>query len=318
MITSRIIGCGSYLPQRIVTNFDLSKFIDTSDEWIKTRTGISQRHIAGNYEFTSNLAYNAALSALTNAKISELDLDLIIVATTTPDNTFPSVAAKLQGMLNLKTIPAFDIQAVCSGFIYGLHIADGLIAANKYETILLVCAEKMTSILDWQDRRTCVLFGDGAGAVILQRSYSNSGIIDSKIYSNGNYYDALYTNGGASSTGTSGVIKMNGKEVFKHGVEKMPASILELLDNNKLTIKDVAYVIPHQANVRMLDNIAERLNVDKDKIIKTIDKHANCSSASIPLALNDLVSSGKLKNGDLLVFTAFAGGFAWGTALVRW
>lgn len=318
MISSKIIGCGSYLPSNILTNSDLAKIVDTSDEWIQARTGIKHRHIARSNEFTSDLAYNAALAALDNAKISELDIDLIIVATTTPDNTFPSVAAKLQGKLNLKNVPAFDIQAVCSGFIYGLSIANALIASNKYETILLVCAEKMSSLLDWQDRSTCVLFGDGAGAVVLQRSYSNSKIIDTDIQSDGTYYDTLYTDGGPSSNGFSGKIKMNGKETFRQGVEKMPASILELLNKNNLTIKDVDFLIPHQANIRIIDNIIERLKFDTKKVIKTIDHHANCSAASIPLALCELVSSGKLKTGDLIVFTAFGGGFTWGSAIIRW
>lgn len=317
-MASKIIGCGAYLPERIVTNFDLEKLVDTSDEWIHSRTGISQRHIARDDEFTSHLAFAAAKNAIADANIQISDIDLIMVATNTPDNSFPSVANKLQSLLGAGQIPSFDLQAICSGFLYGLQLADSLIASNKYRTILFVCADKMTSLLDWTDRSTCVLFGDGAGAVILQHSKSNSRIIDSKIYSDGSYYDILYTDGGVSTTGKSGKIKMNGKEVFRNAVEKMASSITEILLHNNIELKDIDHVVPHQANIRIITNIAERLNIDQNKIVATINKHGNCSAASIPIALSELKSSGKIKSNDLIIFTAAGAGFTWGSALLRW
>ncbi|RTK92670.1 MAG: ketoacyl-ACP synthase III [Rickettsiales bacterium] len=317
-MASKIIGCGGYLPQKVLTNDDLAQFIDTSDEWIRTRTGIAKRYIAAENEFSSHMAHEAALAAITDASISVEEIDLIIVCSNTPDNSFPGVANKLQSYLNLKNTPSFDLQAICSGFIYGLHIADGMIKSGMYKTILLVCAEKMSSLLDWQDRSTAVLFGDGAGAIILQHSDSNAGIIDSHINSDGSMYDILYTNGGVSSTKTSGTIQMNGPEVFKMAIEKMSSSVNQIMQKNNFTLADIDYFIPHQANIRIINNIATKLGIDFAKVITTIEKHANCSAASIPLALNDLKKTNKIKSGDIIVFTAFGAGATWGSAIIRW
>jgi 3-oxoacyl-[acyl-carrier-protein] synthase-3 len=317
-MASRIIGVGGYLPQKIVTNDDLAKSIDTSDEWIRSRTGITKRHIAAAEEYSSHMGHQAALEAIKDAGINPNDIDLIITCTNTPDNSFPSVANKIQGYLNLGTIPSFDLQAICSGFIYGMHVADSMIKSGKYATILLICADKMSSLLDWQDRKTCVLFGDGAGAVILQQDESDSGIIDSEIHSDGSMYDILYADGGVSMNQRSGTVQMDGKEVFKAAIEKMAESLSHLLSVNNIDAKDIAYFIPHQANLRIIDNLASRLNLDKDKIVVTIDEHANCSASSIPLALSELKKSKKVKSGDLLAFTAFGAGATWGSIIVRW
>ncbi len=317
-MASKIIGTGGYLPEKIVSNFDLEKSTDTTDEWIRSRTGITQRHIAANDEFTSHLGYKAALEALNIARISKDEIDLIITCTNTPDNTFPSTANRIQSYLGIKNVPSFDLQAICSGFIYGLQVADGMIKSGKYKTILLICADKMSSILNWEDRKTCVLFGDGAGAIILQSSDSNSGIIDCDIFSDGSCYDMLYTNGGVSTTGKSGFIQMSGPEVFKKAVEKMPESVYNILKKNSLTLNDVTYIIPHQANLRIINNMVNQFGVDSNKVIVTLDKHANCSAASIPLALAQLNLTNTIKSGDIIVFTAFGAGATWGAAIARW
>lgn len=318
-MTCKIIGCGEYLPSKIVSNDELTKFVDTSDEWIRTRTGIVQRHVAGDLEYTSHLALKSAEKAIADAGISANDIDLIITCTTTPDNSFPSVATKLQGYLGLTNIPSFDLQAVCAGFVYGLQIANSLISSGKYKTILLIGAEKMTSLLDWSDRSTCVLFGDGAGSVILQRSSDTSGIIDSNIFSSGADYEILYTNGGVSmNNNSSGKIIMQGQKLFRHAVEKMQQSIEELLRNNNFTVNDIDYFIPHQANIRIINKLAELLNIEEHKIVKTVSIHANCSAASIPLALNTLKASGKIKKGDIILFSAIGAGLTWGSTLIRW
>lgn len=317
-MASKIIGTGGYLPEKIVSNFDLEKSTDTTDEWIRSRTGITQRHIAANDEFTSHLGYKAALEALNIARISKDEIDLIITCTNTPDNTFPSTANRIQSYLGIKNVPSFDLQAICSGFIYGLQVADGMIKSGKYKTILLICADKMSSILNWEDRKTCVLFGDGAGAIILQSSDSNSGIIDCDIFSDGSCYDMLYTNGGVSTTGKSGFIQMSGSEVFKKAVEKMPESVYNILKKNNLTLNDVTYIIPHQANLRIINNMVNQFGVDSNKVIVTLDKHANCSAASIPLALAQLNLTNVIKSGDIIVFTAFGAGATWGAAIARW
>lgn len=317
-MSCKILGCGAYLPERIITNAELSLSVDTNDEWIHSRTGILQRHIAAYDEYTSHLAIKASQNAIDDAGLNPASIDLIITCTTTPDNSFPSTASKLQGYLGLGNVPSFDLQAVCSGFIYGLHVADSLIKSRKYKTILLVGAEKMSSLMDWSDRATCILFGDGAGAVILQYSDDNSGIIDSNIYSDGRYHDILYTDGGVSSNGKTGKIKMKGQEVFRHAVEKMSKIAEEILHNNNFTIDDVNHFIPHQANVRIIDAVVERLKINPSKVVKTVAKHANCSAASIPLALASLKSYGNIKKGDLLLFTAIGAGVTWGSALIRW
>ncbi|WP_341747621.1 beta-ketoacyl-ACP synthase III [Candidatus Tisiphia endosymbiont of Dascillus cervinus] len=314
----KILGCGAYLPERIVNNAELSLSVDTNDEWIRSRTGILQRHIAGNDEYTSHLALKASQNALDDAGLKASSIDLIITCSTTPDNSFPSIASKLQGYLGLNNVPSFDLQAVCSGFVYGLHVADSLIESRKYRTILLVGAEKMSSLLDWSDRTTCVLFGDGAGTVILQYSEDSSGIIDSNIYSDGRYFDILYTDGGVSTDGKSGKIKMKGREVFRHAVEKMSKSAEYILHNNNFTIDDVNYFIPHQANIRIIDAVIERLKINPSKVVKTVAEHANCSAASIPLALASLKSYANIKKGDILLFTAIGAGITWGSVLIRW
>jgi 3-oxoacyl-[acyl-carrier-protein] synthase III len=314
----KILGCGHYLPKRVVSNIDLQKFVDTTDEWIVSRTGISQRHIARDDEYTSHLAFEAATQAIADSKIDKSEIDLIIVCTTTPDNSFPSVATKLQGYLELGCTPSFDLQAVCAGFIYGIEVADSLIKSGRYNTVLLVGAEKMSSVLDWSDRSTCVLFGDGAGAVIMQRDHSNSGIIDIKTFSDGKCYDILYTDGGVSTNGQSGKVKMKGPELYKYAIEKMGESVSEILKQNDLSPEDITYFIPHQANIRIINSLAERLKFDHNKVVKTVSKHANCSAASIPLALADLKSSKKLKKGDIILFTAFGAGLTWGSALLKW
>ena len=317
-MASKIIGCGGYLPEKVLTNDDLAKFIDTSDEWIRTRTGIRQRHIAAEGEFTSHMAHKAALAAIKDANINSKDIDLIVVCSNTPDNSFPGVANKLQGYLDLGQVPSFDIQAICSGFIYGIHVVDSMIKSGKYKTVLLVCADKMSALLDWQDRSTCVLFGDGAGAVILQHCDSNAGVIDSNIYSDGSMYDILYTDGGVSTNGKSGRVQMKGQEVFRRAIEKMSESVRQLLEVNGMSLSDIDHLVPHQANLRIIDGIAARFDIDSNKIVTTIERHANCSAASIPLALSELKSLKGIKPGKIVVFTAFGAGATWGAAIVRW
>jgi 3-oxoacyl-[acyl-carrier-protein] synthase-3 len=317
-MASRIVGSGGYLPEKILTNQDLAQLVETNDEWITSRTGIKQRHIAAEGEHSSHLAYKAALKAIENASIAKSDIDLIIVCTTTPDNSFPSVATKLQGYLGLGNVPSFDLQAVCSGFIYGMHIADSMLKGGKYKTILLVCSETMSSLLDWQDRKTCVLFGDGAGAVILQHDDSNSGIIDSIILSDGSLCDILYTDGGVGINGQSGKITMNGPEVFRNATGKMIESLENILKKNNINVDDIDFLIPHQANLRIINNIANKFGIDSEKVVSTIELHANCSAASIPLALSELNEQGKILPDNLLVFTAFGAGATWGSLIMRW
>lgn len=317
-MASRIIGCGGYLPNNVLTNRTLEKSLDTTDEWITSRTGIKQRFIAEVDEFTSHLAYKASLMAIENAGISKSEIDLIIVCTTTPDNSFPSVACKLQGLLGVGAIPAFDIQAVCCGFIYGLDIANNLLKSGAYKTILLTCAEKMSSLLDWNDRTTSILFGDGAGAIILRLDDTNQGIIDTAIYSDGTLGELLYTDGGVSSTKTAGCIQMNGNAVFKLAIEKMIESSTALLCKNDISISEIDYFVPHQANIRIIDHIANKMELSKERIILTIDQHANCSAASIPLALHFGMQQDKFKKNDLILFTAFGAGLTWGSAIYRY
>lgn len=316
---SRIIGCSGYLPPKVVTNKDLEKTIDTSHEWIVSRTGINQRHIAEQDQYTSHMAYKAAEAAILDSGINSDEIDLLIVCTNTPDNSFPGVANKIQSQLGLRNIPSFDLQAICSGFIYGMHVADSMMLSGKYRTVLLVCADKMSSLLDWSDRSTCVLFGDGAGAVILQKDKDvDSGIIDSHLYSDGSMYDILHTNGGVSMSQTSGNIAMKGPELFKKAVEKMSESVEIILDAHDLNVSDVDYIIPHQANIRIINSVANRLGISTDKFVITIEKHANCSAASIPLALADLRSTTNIESGKLILFTAFGAGTSWGSVLVKW
>jgi 3-oxoacyl-[acyl-carrier-protein] synthase-3 len=319
-MSSRIIGCGSYLPSYILTNEELTKSIDSTVEWIKTRTGIDERRIAKD-QSNLDMAYHASLLALENSGLQSHEIDLIIVATTSSDQIFPSLAVRLQGLLGLNNIPAFDIQAVCSGFIYGLHLADSLIKSKQYKNILLIGSEKMSQIIDWTDRSTCILFGDGAGALIIQSQDNQYGIIDSQIFSDGSKHDILfseYISNDQLDRKNYGTITMNGREVFKLAVNYMKSSIDNILQKNNLDISKIDLLIPHQANIRIIDALAEKLAMDDKKIVKTINIHSNCSAASIPLAIDHALKNNQLKSGDLVVLVAFGGGLTWGTCLLKW
>jgi len=325
---SEIIGCGSYLPERVVSNDELAETVDTSDEWIVARTGIRQRHIAADDEYTSDLALKAATRAIADAGIDVDDIDLVIVATSTPDKTFPATATKVQHKLNMKNGAAFDVQAVCSGFVYGMSVADSFIQSGKAKTVLLIGAETFSRILDWQDRSTCVLFGDGAGAVVIKAGPETNGqtngrnrergILSTHIHSDGATNDLLYVDGGPSSTGTVGHLRMNGPEVFRHAVTNLAAIVHEALDYNGLKASDIDWLVPHQANKRILDSTARKLGMSPDKIVVTVDRHANTSAASIPLALDMALKDGRIQRGDLILMEAMGGGLTWGAALVRW
>ena len=323
MIRARIIGCGACLPDNIVTNDDLAKIVDTSDEWIRERTGIRQRHIASPGENTSDLALGPARAALTDAGIDAGELDMIICATTTPDESFPATATIVQSRLGMSHGAAFDVQAVCSGFIYGLAVADSMIRTGAARTILLIGAETMSRLLDWTDRTTCVLFGDGAGAVVLQAhdglgDNSDQGLLNTRLFSDGRLHDMLYTDGGVSSTQTAGKLKMHGKEVFRHAVTNIAAAIQASLDAAGLTVADIDWFVPHQANQRILDGTARKLGIDTGRVISTVALHGNTSAASVPLALCVAVRDGRIKRGDLVLLEAMGGGFTWGAALLRW
>lgn len=323
MLRSRIIGCGGYLPKRLVTNHELAKTLDTSDEWIMARTGIRQRHIAAEGEMTSHLALNAARQALENAGVDAGDVDLIVLATSTPDETFPATATRVQAELGITRGAAFDVQAVCSGFIYALAVADNFLKLGQARTALVIGAETFSRILDWQDRGTCVLFGDGAGAVVLQAKTVRNlkkarGILSTHLHSDGRYHDLLYVDGGPSSTRTVGHLRMVGREVFKHAVNKLGAVVKEALKANDLTSSDIDWLVPHQANKRILDGTARKLRIDPSKVVVTVDQHANTSAASIPLALAKAVGDKLIKPGHLVLMEAMGGGFAWGSSLVRW
>jgi len=320
---SVILGCGSYLPTRVLTNDDLAKMVDTSDAWIFERTGIRRRHIASEGETTSDLALEAAKRALKHADIAASDLDLVIVATTTPDETFPSTATRIQARLGMTRGAAFDVQAVCSGFIYALSVADNFIKAGQAKTVLVIGAETMSRILDWSDRGTCVLFGDGAGAAVLSASEgkgtrSDRGILNTKIFSDGRLHDLLYTDGGVSSTRTAGHLRMQGREVFKHAVTNIANAIEESTRAEGLTPHDIDWFVPHQANQRILDGTARKLGISAERVISTIAEQGNTSAASVPLALTAAVQDGRIKRGDLVLMEAMGGGFTWGAALVRW
>ena len=311
--SSYILGCGSYLPKKIIKNNELPKKLKTSDEWIKTRTGIRQRHIADKKQFNSDLGFEAAQKAIKNSQISISNIDLIIVATSTPDHTFPSTATKIQGKLGIKKGFAFDIQAACSGFIYALSVADNYIVNNQAKNALVIGSEVFSRILDWNDRSTCVLFGDGAGAIVLGKNKKkNSGIISTELYSDGRHYDLLYVNGGVATNQKAGYVKMKGKEVFKHAVQKLVSCIEISLKKNNLKKNDIDWIVPHQANKRIMDMTAVKLGVSKDKVLATVDKYANTSSASIPLTLDYAVKKEIIKRGDIVVFEAIGGGLTWG------
>ena len=323
MRRSVFIGCGSYLPERVVTNSELAASVDTSDEWIVERTGIRERHIAASGEKTSDLAIAAARSALTVAAIEANEINLIIVATATPDETFPATATTVQSGLGMTRGAAFDVQAVCSGFIYALSIADNFIRAGSADTVLVVGAETFSRILDWKDRTTCVLFGDGAGAVVLRAAeakgeITDRGIHSTCIHSDGRMHDALYVDGGPSSTQTTGFLRMNGREVFRHAVVNLSAVITEALNGLGLTPTDLDWLVPHQANQRILEATAKRLGFPLSKVVSTIARHANTSAASVPLALAEAVGDGRIKQGQLVLMEAMGGGFTWGSCVARW
>ncbi len=320
---ARVVSCGAYLPERIITNAEMSSMVDTDDSWIRKRTGIKQRHVAADGERTSDLGLAAAKEALAAASLKPQDIDLIICATSTPDETFPATATRIQSRLGIKGGAAFDVQAVCSGFIYALSVANNFIRVGQAKRVLVVGAETFSRILDWSDRSTCVLFGDGAGAVVLERAVLNGvakprGILSTHIYSDGDHHDALYVDGGPGSTRTTGFLRMEGREVFKHAVVKMAEAIDAALEFNQLTPGDISWMVPHQANLRIIEAMAKRLNLPMDQVIVTVDKHANTSAASIPLALYAGVSDGRIKQDDVLLLEAMGGGFTWGSALLRW
>ncbi len=323
VLRSIIRGVGGHLPRRVVTNAELSKTIDTTDEWIRERTGIFQRHIADDSEMTSDLGAAAAKQALIRAGVDPIDIDLVICATATPDRTFPATAVKIQSMLGVTKGAAFDVQAVCSGFVYALTIADNFIKAGQSTRALVIGAETFSRILDWQDRGTCVLFGDGAGAVVLEAqpqhgTRDDRGIIATRIRSDGRYEDLLYVDGGPGSTKTTGFLRMNGREVFRHAVQKIYGVIEETLVETGYAADEIDLFIPHQANKRILDGIAKKLGVAPDKIVMTLDKHGNTSAASIPLALNQAFEDHRIKDGSLILMEAMGGGFTWGAVLARW
>lgn len=320
---SVVIGCGSYLPERILTNAELSEKVDTSDEWIQQRTGIQQRHIAAEGQNTSDLALRAAENAISAAGISVADIDLIVLATATPDETFPATATRVQAALGMRHGAAFDVQAVCTGFIYALNVADNFIRVGQAKTVLVIGAETFSRILDWEDRTTCVLFGDGAGAVVVQAqdgagTNTDRGILSNHIRSDGRHHDMLYVDGGPSSTRTVGHLRMAGREVFRHAVTNMAAILNEALDANQLSSADIDWLVPHQANRRILESTAQKLKLAPEKVVVTVERHANTSAASIPLALADAVGDGRIKMNDLVAIEAMGGGFTWGASIIRW
>jgi 3-oxoacyl-[acyl-carrier-protein] synthase-3 len=323
VIRSVIRGVGAYLPKRVMTNADMAKIVDTTDEWIVERTGISQRHIADEGELTSDLGIAAAKQALVRAGTDPLDIDLIVCATATPNRTFPATAVAIQRGLGITKGAAFDVQAVCTGFVYALAVADNFLKAGQFKHALVIGAETFSRILDWSDRSTCVLFGDGAGAVVLEAqpqhgTRGDRGILSTRIRSDGRFEDLLYVDGGAGSTKTTGHLRMNGREVFRHAVQKISGIIEETLVVNNFAPDEIDLYVPHQANKRILDGIAKKLGVDREKIVVTLGRHGNTSAASIPLALNHAFEEHRVKEGSLILMEAMGGGFTWGAALARW
>jgi len=322
-VRSVILGCGAYLPEKILTNHDLARMVHTSDAWITERTGIKQRHIAGDDELTSDMATAAAEQALERAGRRASDIDLIVLATSTPDHTFPATATTVQARLGIHHGAAFDVQAVCTGFVYALATADNFIKAGQVKRALVIGSETFSRILDWEDRGTCVLFGDGAGAVVLEAQPARGddtdrGVLGTYLHSDGRFKDMLYVDGGPSSTQTTGHLRMQGREVFRFAVNKIAAVIEEALEDHKLGASDVDWFVPHQANQRILTSTANKIGLPEEKIVITVDKHGNTSAASIPLALDVACQDGRIKQGDLVLLEAMGGGFTWGAALVRW
>ena len=317
--TVLMTSVGAYRPANVVTNEDLSAYVDTSDEWIQRRTGITQRHFVADGETTADLASHAANQALANAAMQPQDIDLIIVATTTPDNTFPSTATKVQHQIGASGAIAFDVQAVCAGFIYAVDVAEAMLRGGRGRRALVIGAESFSKLLDWQDRTTCVLFGDGAGAVVLEITdeASDWGIRSSVLHADGAHRDILYVDGGPSSTNDVGHVRMEGKEVFRHAVEKLAAVMDEALAAADMQPQDIDWLVPHQANIRIIDAMQKKMQLPSEKVIRTVAAHANTSAASIPLALATAVGDGRVRNGDLLAMEAIGGGLVWGAALVK-
>lgn len=323
MIRSVVVGCGSYLPARVLTNADLAKMVDTTDEWIVERTGIRQRHIAADDEKTSDLALNAAKAALNHAGMTPDDIDLIVLATATPDETFPATACRVQAGLGMTHGFAFDVQAVCSGFVYALATADNFIKAGQARAALVIGAETFSRILDWTDRTTCVLFADGAGALVLKAEEgagetTDRGVLTTHLHSDGRYHDLLYVDGGPSSTQTTGHLRMLGKEVFRHAVVNLADVVKETLSAVGMQASEIDWLVPHQANKRIIDGTARKLGLGTEQVVLTVDHHGNTSAASVPLALAEAVADGRIKPGHVVLMEAMGGGFTWGSALVRW
>lgn len=315
---SVIAGVGSALPKRCVTNAELAETVDTNDEWIVERTGIRSRYIADDSETTASLATEACRRALAHAGIDASDIGLIVLATATPDQTFPSSATKVQATLGINDCIAFDVHAVCTGFLYALSVADSMLRTGAAHTALVIGAETFSRILDWEDRGTCVLFGDGAGALVLRAEEGDRGILATRLHADGRHNDLLYVDGGPSTTGTVGKLRMKGREVFRHAVKNLADVLNEVLAAAGLTSADVDWVVPHQANARILDATAKKLGLPKEKVVVTVDRHANTSAASVPLALDTAVRDGRIKRGDLVVLEAMGGGFTWGAAVLRY
>jgi 3-oxoacyl-[acyl-carrier-protein] synthase-3 len=323
VMRSMVLGCGSYLPGRILSNDDLARSVETTDEWIVQRTGIRERHIAAAGEFTSDLALNAAHAALANAHVEASSIDLIVLATSTPDQTFPATAVSVQAGLGITHGAAFDLQAVCSGFVYGLSVTDGLLRAGQFKRALVIGAETFSRILDWSDRTTCVLFGDGAGALVLEAQEQpgkpeDRGILTTHLRSDGRYKAKLYVDGGPSSTQTVGHLRMEGREVFKHAVMMITDVIEDAFKATGYGAADIDWFVPHQANKRIIDGSVHKLGIAPEKVVITVDRHGNTSAASIPLALADAVADRRIKRGHLILLEAMGGGFTWGSALLRW
>jgi len=317
---SIVSGIGASLPQEVVTNKDLSMRMDTSEEWIEERTGIKERRIASKDETTSSLGTDAAQIAIDNSGLKNSDIDLIILATATPDNTFPASATLIQSSLGIERGYAYDMQAVCSGFVFAVEAADNAIKAGNIKNALVIGSETFSRILDWDDRATCVLFGDGAGAMVLSASSEDTdrGVLSNHLHSDGRYKDLLYVDGGPSTTNNVGYLRMDGKGVFKHAVQNLSSAIIEAIEYNNIAIEDIDWFVPHQANIRILEAVSKKVGLSRDKVIITVDKHANTSAASIPLALYDAVQKDKIKKGDLVLLEAMGGGFSWGSTLIRW
>lgn len=313
-----ILGTGSALPKQRVSNEELAQRVDTSDEWIVARTGIRFRHIAGEGETTATLGADAARKAIDAAGIEASTIDLIVLATATPDQTFPASATKVQAMLGINDCIAFDVAAVCSGFLYALSVADSMLRGGNAKRAIVIGSETFSRILDWEDRTTCVLFGDGAGAVVLEAQEGEAGILSTSLHADGRHNELLYVDGGPSTTGTVGHVRMKGSEVFRHAVVNLATVMGEVLESSGLTAKDVDWVVPHQANARILDATARKLGLSSDRIVITVDQHANTSAASVPLALDTAVRDGRIQRGQLLVLEAMGGGFTWGAAAIRY